>query len=501
MRAVYHIRVRVGWGSEPCGGMFDVRLNLRGKKGGSLVLETSSEVLFANSEVFAGLILEYRKGLGPTGDSKISNDSSKMCRIEVSDVENLGVFRDTIELMFEDNITKRLLKIGVYRAIDILEAVPWSEEEEEKLRVLFSVFKFEETATQDILARLYLRNSVKFQQNLSRQLVWSIATCTYANARNELKPLVKDLFCKSSIYEKDQPELSKEDLYIVCLSCLSSLVTLLEEASNTSPNRKATKRETGKPLLERISRQVDNINWLLEILLDQQMGEEFVDMWADQGELLKMHETTSPMIRYELSRISAALLIAMGTRKLHCRSEARRASPGMVSPNAIRFWCFSKLGTECPNLSKAFQVADFSLAKFLPGANNVSHITSVLRGTNVYADPEYGNIQKVSKKSDVYSFGVVLLELITGKKPLFGENEDDNIVHWAKSRIAEALNNKKYTDFVDSRLQGAYDKRELHKMISCAAACVSTNLASRPNMRKVKIYATYKNSYKISPYL
>ncbi|KAF2284429.1 hypothetical protein GH714_021785 [Hevea brasiliensis] len=255
------------------------------------------------------------------------------------------------------------------------------------------------------------------------------------------------------------------------------------------------------------------------------MGEEFVDMWADQGELLKMHETTSPMIRYELSRISAALLIAMGTRKLHCRSEARmgllqawfhpmlsdfgwlqRCKKGLYMkaleeamgqmlltlPRKQQYtlfmeWfrCFSKLGTECPNLSKAFQVADFSLAKFLPGANNVSHITSVLRGTNVYADPEYGNIQKVSTKSDVYSFGVVLLELITGKKPLFGENNDINIVHWAKSRIEEALKNKKYIDFVDSRLQGAYDERELHKMISCAADCLYQPSASRPNMRKV----------------
>jgi hypothetical protein len=33
----------------------------------------------------------------------------------------LGVFRDTIELMFEEDIAKRLLKIGAYRAIGILE--------------------------------------------------------------------------------------------------------------------------------------------------------------------------------------------------------------------------------------------------------------------------------------------------------------------------------------------------------------------------------------------
>ncbi|EEF35748.1 BTB/POZ domain-containing protein At2g13690 [Ricinus communis] len=413
----------LGSGSEPCGGVCDVRLNLKGKRGGGLVLETSSEVLIANSEVFCGLISEYRNGLGSKSNSNNNNNSSstsckdslKMCRIEVPDLENLGVFRDTIELMFEEDITKRLLKIGVYRAIDILEvsvgikfnkgvlsclkfleAVPWTEEEEEKLRGLFAVFKFEEAASQDILARLCLNSSADSKQNLARQLVWSITTCTDTNARNELKSLVKGLLCKSSIYEKDQPELDKRDLYVVCQSCLGSLLTLLEEGCYTSPNGRVAKRETGKPLIERISRQVDNINWLLEILIDRQMGEEFVDMWADQGELLKLHESASPMVRYELSRVSATLFIAMGARKLHCRAEARagllqawfdpmlsdfgwlqRCKKGLDTKALEEalgqtlltlplkqqymlfmewFRCFSKHGTECPNLSKAFQI-------------------------------------------------------------------------------------------------------------------------------------------------
>lgn len=97
------------------GGLFDVRLNLKGKNGGCLVLELNSEVLSANSTVFADLILDCRKGLSG------SAAASKICRIEVPDVDNLGVFRETIELMFEEDITKRLLKSGVYRSIDILE--------------------------------------------------------------------------------------------------------------------------------------------------------------------------------------------------------------------------------------------------------------------------------------------------------------------------------------------------------------------------------------------
>lgn len=105
------------------GNVFDVRLNLRGKRGGGLVLELNSEVLCAKSELFAGLIEEYRKGSARSGSS---GSSWRMCRIEVPDVDNLAVFRETIELMFEDDITKRLLKIGVFRAIDVLEVRDFS---------------------------------------------------------------------------------------------------------------------------------------------------------------------------------------------------------------------------------------------------------------------------------------------------------------------------------------------------------------------------------------
>ncbi|GAV60380.1 hypothetical protein CFOL_v3_03911 [Cephalotus follicularis] len=393
---------------------FDVRLSLKGKNGGCLVLELNSGVLAASSELFAALIAENHNSSSNNNNNDTDDNGKRMCRIQVGDVENLGVFRETIELMFEDDIVKRLIKIGVFRTIDILEvsagimftkgvlsclkyleAVPWTEEEEEKLRSFFTRFKFDEASAGDILARLYLHDSVDSQKNLARQLVRSITNCADANARNELKSLVKGILCKSSVYEKE-PDLNKEDLLVVCQSCLSLLVSLFDEACNTISQERTAKKETSKPLIERISQQVDNINWLLEILLDRQMAEEFVDLWADQGELLKLHDSASPMVRYELSRVSAVVFIAMGTRKLHCRSDARSGllqswfGPMMSDFGWLQrckkgldikaleeamgqtlltlplkqqymlfmewFRCFSTHGTECPNLSKAFQI-------------------------------------------------------------------------------------------------------------------------------------------------
>ncbi|XP_058005702.1 probable LRR receptor-like serine/threonine-protein kinase At1g51820 isoform X3 [Hevea brasiliensis] len=128
------------------------------------------------------------------------------------------------------------------------------------------------------------------------------------------------------------------------------------------------------------------------------------------------------------------------------------------------------------------KVADFSLANFLPNTGNVNHITSILRGTNVYADPEYGDIQRVSEKSDVYSFGVVLLELITGRKSL--DKQGDTIINWAKDRIGQALDNNEYANLIDSRLQ-EYNEEEMIRMICCAAASVYKPSHFRPIMKQI----------------
>lgn len=119
---------RSGSGSGSVDGdLYDLRLKLKGRHGGCLVLEMNSGVLCSNSVVFADLIQEFNKKNNKNDKNKdngrLFEKTRTVCRIEVPDVENLGVFRQTIELMFEDNenLVKRLLKIGVYRCIDILE--------------------------------------------------------------------------------------------------------------------------------------------------------------------------------------------------------------------------------------------------------------------------------------------------------------------------------------------------------------------------------------------
>ncbi|KAL8113001.1 hypothetical protein AgCh_020354 [Apium graveolens] len=59
------------------------------------------------------------------------------------------------------------------------------------------------------------------------------------------------------------------------------------------------------------------------------------------------------------------------------------------------------------------KIGDFGLAKLFP--DNITHITTQIRGTTAYLAPEYMLGGKLTKKADVYSFGVLILEIVSGR--------------------------------------------------------------------------------------
>lgn len=60
------------------------------------------------------------------------------------------------------------------------------------------------------------------------------------------------------------------------------------------------------------------------------------------------------------------------------------------------------------------KLSDFGLSKILEVGE--TYVSSEVRGTFGYLDPEYQSNRHVNSSGDVYSFGVVLLQLISGKK-------------------------------------------------------------------------------------
>ncbi|KAI9125733.1 hypothetical protein K1719_003151 [Acacia pycnantha] len=127
------------------------------------------------------------------------------------------------------------------------------------------------------------------------------------------------------------------------------------------------------------------------------------------------------------------------------------------------------------------KVSDFGLSRL--AEEDLTHVSSIARGTVGYLDPEYYATQQLTEKSDVYSFGVVLLELIAGRKPVSSEDygAEMNIVHWARSLIRKG----DVMSIMDPCLIGIVKTESIWRIAEIALQCVQQHGACRPRMQEI----------------
>ncbi|KAK1285571.1 putative receptor-like protein kinase [Acorus calamus] len=129
------------------------------------------------------------------------------------------------------------------------------------------------------------------------------------------------------------------------------------------------------------------------------------------------------------------------------------------------------------------KVSDFGLSRVVGRSVSESHVSTGVKGSFGYFDPEYVRTQQLTTKSDVYSFGVVLLEALCAR-PVIGmdlPSEEINLADWAMSWHRQGL----LGQTIDPRLVGEINPNSLRVFGQVTEKCLEECGADRPTMADV----------------
>ncbi|THG23093.1 hypothetical protein TEA_013172 [Camellia sinensis var. sinensis] len=128
------------------------------------------------------------------------------------------------------------------------------------------------------------------------------------------------------------------------------------------------------------------------------------------------------------------------------------------------------------------KIADFGLSKGTT-SNSATHVSTKVKGTFGYLDPDYFYTHRLTKKSDVYAFGVVLLEVLCGRPPVDTslKEEEISLILWAQQHIKKG----KVDRIIDPSLSGQITPQCLKYFVEVAYNCLHTSPKKRPTMGEV----------------
>lgn len=207
-----------------------------------------------------------------------------------------------------------------------------------------------------------------------------------------------------------------------------------------------------------------NVLSLLGCCIDN--GLYLIFQFSSRGSVASLvHDENLPPVEWK-TRYKIALGTAKGLHYLHKDCQRRIIHRDIKSSNILLTADFEPL------------ISDFGLAKWLPTQWS-HHSIAPIEGTFGHLAPEYFMHGIVDEKTDVFAFGVFLLELISGRKPVYGSHQ--SLHGWAKP----ILNQGEIEKLVDPRLGGAYDVSQMKRLAFAASLCIRSSSMWRPTMNEV----------------
>ncbi|XP_058192235.1 receptor-like protein kinase FERONIA [Rhododendron vialii] len=135
------------------------------------------------------------------------------------------------------------------------------------------------------------------------------------------------------------------------------------------------------------------------------------------------------------------------------------------------------------------KISDFGLCKVGSTSHSHTYVSTDVKGTRGYLDPEYYMTRRLTKKSDVYAFGVVMLEMLCGRPAvdMRVDEEQHSLALWAKQCIKE----NKLDQLTDPSLRDQISAHCLKVFAEVANNCLDSRPKGRPTMADVVVRLEY----------